>query len=252
MQQRQALLQQLAAAPPHVRQAMLQQYMQQQQMLGMGLGGAPPASTPTLLTALPREQQHAAAAALMSRLTPQQRHALQQLSPAQQLQELSLLYQRTQLQAVLSSLSPTHQAQLAAMPPQQQQAAIHQMLQQQALAAQEQRIATMRQLHSQAAMQGSGAMGGHPSMVPSGFGGPLIGGGGQGAGPGYDMQPHAFAGLSGLQRQGGQHQPSMGQQQHPPGQMPMNFFGGGSAPKPAAAHKDEAELQDAVKMFLDE
>ena len=125
------------------------------------------------------------------------------------------------------------------------------MLQQQALAAQEQRIATMRQLHSQAAMQGSGAMGGHPSMVPSGFGGPLIGGGGQGAGPGYDMQPHAFAGLSGLQRQGGQHQPSMGQQ-HQPGQMPMDFFGGGSAPKPAAAHKEEAELRDAVKMFLDE
>jgi hypothetical protein len=80
------MMEQIALAPPHMRQAMLQQMMRER--LGNPGAQAPPAQ----LALLPREQQKVVVQQLMTRMTPQQRHALLQLPTHRQATVLQQYY----------------------------------------------------------------------------------------------------------------------------------------------------------------
>jgi len=148
---------QIANAPPHMRQTMLQRLMQDQ--LGV------PAKSPASLAALPRNEQHAIVHQLMSDMAPHQRHSLlhmpaqQQASFLQQYYHERILPQRQMgpsvikpdpilpvqpplppaanpsesqqhLRNLLLKLTPQQQAQLATLPREQQQALLMRLLQQ--------------------------------------------------------------------------------------------------------------------------
>lgn len=115
-------MQRIAAAPPHLRQAMLQQLMEQAlgppdssangSKDGIAANGPPPQ-----LGSLMREQQQAIVQRLLSRMTPQQRHALMQLPTHEQAAVLQQFYQ----QHILPQQQRSGGAPLPPLPPQQQQ-----------------------------------------------------------------------------------------------------------------------------------
>lgn len=89
-------MEEIAAAPPHLRQAMLQQLMRER--LGVPVVPpsvpSPPARTepPASLAGLPRHEQQAVVQKLMTHITPQQRHALFQMSTQHQAAILQRFY----------------------------------------------------------------------------------------------------------------------------------------------------------------
>jgi hypothetical protein len=260
------MMQQIANAPQHMRQAMLQQMMREQ--LGApNLGGGPPQ-----LAALPREQQQAVVQQLMSRMTPQQRHALLQMHTQQQAAVLQQYYQEeagrrqqpaavmaaaatagqqlpppaqinghAQLASMLSNLPERVRAQLAAMMPEQQQALLARfLLQQQAgHVAQQlaQRVAGMQPQHG--ALPGGALNGGTSAgflaaptlphqMPPSGH--PSMA-------PLFALSgPPAARASTGLALHGGDLFPG------------ENGMAGGMLP--IASRAEEDALQDAVDFFL--
>ena len=93
-------MEEIAAAPPHLRQAMLQQLMRER--LGVPVAPAPaPVQTPSppvrtepppSLAGLPRSEQQAVVQKLMTHITPQQRHSLFQMSTQHQAAILQRFY----------------------------------------------------------------------------------------------------------------------------------------------------------------
>ena len=118
----------IAAAPPHLRQAMLQKLMQEK--LGVPSAATTPRSPaaaimsptvttsstmPPLLSALPRAEQHAVVQQLMSHMTPQQRHTLLTMSTQQQATILQQFYAEyvapKRQQHMMSGIRPQQQQQ---------------------------------------------------------------------------------------------------------------------------------------------
>lgn len=107
-------MQEIANAPPHLRQAMLQRLMQQQ----LGEPVPPTPTAPLSLAQLPRSEQQAVVQQLMARMTPQQRHSLLELPTQQQAIFLQQYYQQHVMPArQVAPVLPPQPAPLSAMGP---------------------------------------------------------------------------------------------------------------------------------------